>query len=362
MLDGEILVDISSTGKERPWQRHKSSSILLAESYHRLGFENKSARVQECGSMLKFNECPSGHEKRLSWANFCRIRLCPMCSWRKSLLNAHQLKLIAHESVKRKKMRWLFLTLTVRNCESDELSREIDNMMNAFSKLRRRKQFKENVIGWFRAFEVTRNNDVSSEWYGTYHPHFHVLLGVSPSYFGRDYMQQEEWISIWKECLNVDYKPVVDIRAVKNKKRDVLRELKILEEKGIEFKDDLLFEADLSGSAVAELSKYATKSSDYIIPDDEEKTDEIVLTLEKSLFKRRFHAYGGLLKDVYVDLIKNGKIADSEDDKADLVHIDDETDKCKCSVCGSDMLEELYSWIPSQKNYIKREKSPNQND
>lgn len=297
-----------------------------------------------------------------------------MCAWRRSMLIAHQIKLVAHEAVKRQKMRWLFLTLTVKNVEGSSLKNAINDLMKAWDKFSRRKEFKRVVIGWFRSFEVTRNPID-----GTFHPHFHVLLGVSPSYFkGKDYLTQEDWTSLWKDCLDVDYKPIVDIRIVKNKKRDLSKEMSILEEKGIELSPDgRLEESSLSGSAVAELAKYATKSDDYLVYKkykhkqvkdkikiapvlesgiDESKTDEVVMILDDSLSRRRLFAYGGLLKEVWQDLEAENQLQDVEDDSVDLVHVDD-TSHCQCSVCGSDMLEELYSWLPDVRNYIKKEVS-----
>lgn len=213
MFGDEILVDRSKSGRERPWKQHKTSSTLLSESFQRLKRYRKADSVRWCGSSLKFNSCPHGHEKHLTWSNFCRVRLCPMCQWRRSLLVAHQIKLVAHESVKRQPLRWLFLTLTVENVEGAALPGEIDHMMQAWKKLIRRKEFKK-VVGWFRSFEVTRNQE-----HNTFHPHYHVLLGVQPSYFKEGYLNQEQWTQIWRECLEVDYKPIVDIRVVRNKKK-----------------------------------------------------------------------------------------------------------------------------------------------
>ncbi len=360
--DGEILLDVSRSGKERPWKKHKTNSLLLSESYSRIGKQNKSEKVENCGSTLKFNVCPEGHEKRLSWANFCRVRLCPTCSWRRSLLVAHQLKSVAHEATQRQPLRWLFLTLTVKNCSGDDLQDTINLLMESWRRLSERKAFKNAVVGWFRAFEITRNMLED-----TYHPHFHVLLGVRPSYFRKkdEYLRTEDWVKLWRESLKVDYDPIVDVRIVKNK-RNPEKEMKILEEKGIE----------LSGSAVAELAKYSTKADDYLVynkyrqkqkgqkvelvPDmrsgiDEEKTDEVVLVLDASLSRRRLLAFGGLLKEVWNDLQAEGKLDDVEDDQADLVHVDEDS-KCQCSVCGSNMLEELYSWIPGLRNFVKIEK------
>lgn len=382
--DYEILTDYSKRGRERPWKKHKTNSLLLSESFARLNKLSKADRVCNCGSSLKFNVCPSGHEKRLAWSNFCRVRLCPMCSWRRSLLVAHQIKSVAHGavtgedmegnklSIQPRKMRWLFLTLTIKNCAGDDLPDTISRMMKAWNNFVRRKEFKAISIGWFRSLEVTQNYLNKS-----YHPHFHVLVGVSPSYFkGKDYLTTERISELWQSCLKVDYTPITHVRIVKGK-RSVENEIRILEEKGIEVGESGFSETDLSGSAVAELAKYATKSEDFLIynkyeyknvdrkgkmellPDlesgiDEERTDESVSVLDTSLSSRRLLAYGGLLKEVWEELEAAGKVQDAEDDKADLVHVDDNS-KCTCGVCGSNMLEELYSWIPGVHQYIKKE-------
>ena len=56
------------------------------------------------------------------------------------------------------------------------------------------------------------------------------------------------------------------------------------------------------------------------------------------------------MKDVWEDL----QLADVESDDVDLIHADEDT-TCRCSACGSNMLEELYSWIPGVNNYMKKE-------
>jgi len=245
-------------------------------------------------------------------------------------------------------------------------------MMHAWQKFSQRKEFKRVVIGWFRALEVTQNYTENS-----YHPHFHVLLGVPSSYFkGKDYLTTEEIAELWKSCLQVDYIPITHVRIVKGK-RSVEKEMQLLEEKGIEIGEDGFQESDLSGSAVAELAKYATKSEDFLIYNDytyrnvdrrgkvelipvvesginEMRTDEAVGVLDGSLSGRRLLAYGGLLKEVWEELEREGKVQDAEDENSDLVHVDDDS-KCMCSVCSSNMLEELYSWIPGVNQYIKKE-------
>lgn len=346
------LTDTKKNGKERPWKEHKTSSMLLAQSYKRLGYHSKAERVCQCGSQLKFNVCPQGHEKRLAWANFCRVRLCSMCGWRKSLVNAHQVRLVAHEANQRHKLRWLFLTLTVKNPKGSELEPTLKHMSDSFrDRFIKRKEFSKNVVGYFRVLEITRNHKRKD-----YHPHYHILLAVKPSYFGKDYLKKDDWARLWKECLRVDYEPIVDIRVVKNK-RNIEKEKEVLSSKGIGISEngyvELAHNAELPNSAVAEVAKYSVKSSDFIRKNNPKLTDEIVKDLDKALAYKRLLGYGGLLKDIWKELKAEGKVEDVENEKVDLIHSTEKT-QCKCSVCSSDMLEELYTWIPSQENYFKK--------
>ena len=51
------------------------------------------------------------------------------------------------------------------------------------------------------------------------HPHFHILIQVSPSY-GKNkgyYISQSEFTDLWQNALKVDYKPIVDVRVIRPK-------------------------------------------------------------------------------------------------------------------------------------------------
>ncbi|MBE3060577.1 protein rep, partial [Klebsiella pneumoniae] len=69
--------------------------------------------------------------------------------------------------------RWMFLTLTVRNCVIEELGETLSRMNTAFQRLKDRKELRP-VQGWIRTTEVTRGSD------GSAHPHFHTLMMVPP--------------------------------------------------------------------------------------------------------------------------------------------------------------------------------------
>ncbi len=58
-------------------------------------------------------------------------------------------------------VRWMFLTLTVRNCAIGELGETLNRMNAGFQRLKDRKEFSP-VQGWIRTTEVTRGSDGSA--------------------------------------------------------------------------------------------------------------------------------------------------------------------------------------------------------
>lgn len=311
----------------------KNTSLLLSESYSRLGLEGKSNRVFDCGSYLEFaHEISSDGEVletgKLHSANFCRDRMCPMCSWRRSYKIFGQVSQIME--IIGDKYKFLFLTLTVPNCAGDDLAGTLDRMMNAFRKFIRYKDFKV-VKGFFRALEITRNKDPKSKSYGTYHPHFHVVLAV-PKMYGKGscYVGRDRWLELWQKAMKDHSITQVDIRVArdKNASESASQEL---------------------ASAVAEIAKYAVKDSDYIYPGQEDLTDQIVTTLTGALHHRRLVAYGGVFQDAFEKL----KLDDPED--GDLVHINEKLNPALAWLivkygwsCGTYKMTDAYIKTPGE--------------
>lgn len=309
----QILKDTDNRGKERDWKGKKERSLLMAD--HHAAVEDltkKAERMYDCGNHLVFKMKDS--RLKLYQAYFCKARLCPMCNWRRSLKIAFQNKRIIEEVNERYNIKWLFLTLTIRNVEGNELKNKMDQMTKAWNNFSRYAKFKKSVKGYFRAMEVTRNWDKESEWYGTYHPHFHVLLAVPSSYFKKKeyYITQADWTSMWQRAMKLDYTPIVHVAKVKPKK---------------ESPDFVEMEEEMKKSiaeknAIFEVSKYPVKDTDVIRGN--EVTPENVQTvkdLDKALAYKRLVSYGGLLKEIHKKL----NLSDAED--GDLIHIDDESDE-----------------------------------
>lgn len=296
---GEILKDYSSTGKERPWKLHKQENLQLVKIYKtarekniNLITDSRLFDLEHCADTLLFAENAEG-KKKLKSANFCRLRLCPMCQWRRSLKMFGQVQTITDKILERdKSTRFLFATFTVKNVDAENLETCINILNNKFLYLVSRnktfapaKKLKQNLLGYLKAVEVTYNTKDK-----TYHPHLHVIFAVKSTFFKnkQNYMTKKEWIELWQQALGVDYKPQTDIRAIKTN----------------------------TGKAIAEVAKYPVKTAPILsLPDDE--AVEVLKTLTLSLNKKRFVSYGGIFKTVKQEL----KLVDIETDK-DLVNTD----------------------------------------
>lgn len=315
----EILRDYTAAGKEINWKDKKERTLMLADSYLRLGLK-KGYRVKDCGTYLQFKRFKDNSFK-LHTANFCKDRLCPMCIWRRSLKIFGQVSKVMDTALKEKDYRFIFLTLTCKNVYGNDLDSCLDSMYKAFKRLTERKQFKA-IKGFFRGLEVTHNLDVNSNDYDTYHPHFHVILMVNKSYFtDKDYyISQANWTSLWKSCLKVDYTPIVNVKAFKTGTRSK------------------------TCKSVAETAKYAVKDNDYLI-DNEELTDNAVYILNYALKGRRLVAFGGELRKIHKAL----NLDDAE--KGDLVNTDN-TEELREDI---DYIIEKYKWNFGYKQYVKME-------
>ena len=215
---GEILQDFSTTGKERPWKLHKQENLRLVEIYKmtkekklNLISDSRLFDLEHCADTLLFVENEE-RKRKLKQANFCRVRLCPVCQWRRSLKMFGQVKKITDKILESdKSIRFIFGTFTIKNCVAEDLETCINILNNKFLYLVSRnktfapaKKLKQNLLGHLKAVEVTYNSKDK-----TYHPHLHVIFAVRNTFFSSSkyYMSKKEWINLWQQALGVDYKP-----------------------------------------------------------------------------------------------------------------------------------------------------------
>jgi plasmid rolling circle replication initiator protein Rep len=298
-LDSTTLAQLSP--RDKPWNKHRSNADKVAAYYAGSEFENYANRVNLCSELLdfRFQAAADGLlDLKLDAVRFCRVRSCPVCQWRRSLMwksKAH--KILPQIAADYPTHRWLFLTLTLRNCPVTELRSTLTQMHDSFSRMVKLKSFP--AVGWLKSTEVTRGKD------GSAHPHFHCLLMVSAGYFGgRAYIKQTEWVQIWKRSLRIDYDPVVEIRAVKK--------------------------GDNPAVLIPELLKYCTKESDLVADK------EWFLELTRQMHNSRVVSTGGLLKKYLKEL---------EKEPEDLIGSDDEENKIESDA------HILFEWKRRDKEY-----------
>lgn len=297
--------------RDKPWDIHRSEAEQVSDRYRNTDFHEYSKRIDDCSMLLLFilKAASDAEDLRLKLqaARFCRVRHCPVCQWRRSLMwRARFFEAIPKVVNDYPKGRFIFLTLTVRNCPIDELRKTLDGMTMAWTRLTQRKIFPAD--GWIKSMEVTKGAD------NTAHPHFHCLLMVPPSYFSHGYISQAKWTELWKDCLRINYTPVVNVKVVKPK---------VVTDNG-NAKDDL-------ASAVCETLKYGVKPSDLIADK------EWLLELTKQLYKTRAIAVGGCFRKYL-----------SEAEPEDLVHGDEES-----TDTSENDAKLAFGWNETKKRYRK---------
>lgn len=318
----QVLEDKSSTGRVRPWQEKKIKSVITAQSFDRLGMSDKSARMLNCGSYLAF-KVSDDDSLTLHSANFCRIRLCPMCAWRRSLKIFSQVSRVMDEATKEQDYEFLFLTLTIRNVSGEELPEAVSKVLKGYRALFYRRIVQKNILGAFRALEITHNTNRHSKSFNTYHPHLHCILMVNKSYFHKNYITQKMWAELWGQAVGVDYEPIVFIEKITSSSSNIQK-------------------------AVAETAKYTVKDSDYLSPDSALQ-DDAIKWLDKSLVGRRLISFRG----EFDKIAKKLKLDDCID--GDLVHVDPDQE------LRDDLRSHLvvYRWRIGAFNYFKLDNESN---
>jgi plasmid rolling circle replication initiator protein Rep len=292
-----LLSDLSP--KDKPWDKHRGFADTIQSHYNGSKFDRYSQRISFCSQLLEFGLKAAEDETiqlKLRSAKFCRVRHCPVCQWRRSLMwKAKAYQILPKIVSKYPTHRWLFMTLTQKNVPITDLRETLTLMNKGFKRMVERKIFP--AIGWLRAMEVTRGRD------GNAHPHFHCLLMVPSSYFSHGYIKQDEWTALWRDCMRLDYNPIMDIQAVRH--------------------------GTSPSSLIPELLKYCTKESDIAVDR------EWFLELTSQLHKMRAIATGGVLKEHLREL---------EDEPEDLIGEGEDE-------LGEDYGRLLFGWRRNEKRY-----------
>lgn len=293
-----------------------------------ISFEGYANKINSCGSWLRFAEMSSGKLKLIN-ARFCHTPNCPMCQWRRSLVwRAKFLSVLPKIREAYPSHRWVFLTLTLKNCKISELKQTVQHMSQSYNRMRKLADYPFD--GYVRSLEITRAWD----WYaqdGTFlgrhgttwfyeskegdkqswtaeptdyvHPHYHVLALVPASYFsGAKYVKQERWSEMWGQSLRVDYTPIVHIQTIKAKKSNIQPDNLGQDDSGIV-------------KGICETMKYTVKEQDLIglFSKDDDNNSMWLKQMTEQLYLLRRIEYSGILKEF------GKEVKEEENDNENLI-------------------------------------------
>lgn len=329
--------------QEQTFKKAKMKNISIVEKYKSFN-PKKAIALNECAKILEFNlkrNTATLEEKlKLACMNSCGDRFCPMCQWRKQLKYSALVFKQLRDLNQKTPLRYIFLTLTVQNCELEHLRATIKRMNQAFQRMSQTKRFTNSVLGSIRVLEFTINPKNKS-----LHPHFHTLLAVKPSYFNRNtdkYIKQSEWREMWQKALKTNYLPQVNIKIIKSKNQ-VANESQ---------NADTTTEQAYS-AAVAEMLKYPLKDTDLQHLNNNEFKE-----LTKQLVHIRNINCGGIFKGTF-----SKKLQELEND-TDLIHINQEQDSEQWEIIARYIYRFLFnpSYEKSGDYYLKEILPPKEQD
>jgi plasmid rolling circle replication initiator protein Rep len=265
----------------------KARSLGIADLYFADGspaYVRKCERILNCSNDIVYvvdNDINSLTYGRCTFedARWCNVRHCSFCQFaRARKLRAKFLKVFTFENIQ--DFDWIFLTLTVKNCQDNEINSTIKWMNKAWQRLIQRKAFPAQ--GFLRSFEITMQHDRlatdgkikkssgsasrSKDGHLMAHPHLHVVLCMKPGYYETNFKDKDWWIDQWQSCLGVDYRPSISIKKI------------------YDYENDLI-------SALLETLKYTTKPADFDLTNP--CAGEWLYALTRELHKVRAISVGG---------------------------------------------------------------------
>lgn len=235
--------------------------------------ENKINNFNSCGKYLNIDY----ETGEILKANFCKMRICPVCNYIKSSINFYKIKNCVQYIKEKYKAEFIFISLTVENCSKEKLAETITHLLQSLNRLNNRKTFKRSVLGFIRGLEITYSKKRDD-----FHPHIHMIVAVPQDYFyanNKNYITIDKLREWWTESARLDYFVQVDIRKV-----------------------------DKSDNAISEVAKYSIKMAEILNACSDEKQIKATQTVYECTYGRRLIGTSGVFKEA----LKVLKISDMD--------------------------------------------------
>lgn len=246
--------EIQELSKRKAQQKKYAPLIAQAIKENTHIAQSTAESIYTCGTYIAM------HGGKITAANFCKNRYCPICQWRASRKIYGQTRQI-YDTIATEKSKFALLTLTIRNTHA--LKAGLQACFDGLKRFTNTDKFKRAQQGYMRTLEITYNEKTSS-----WHPHIHMLLHLHDDYFNDEkrYLTQSDYIDMWRRSVKDNCITQVDIRLVKG---DIAK-------------------------AIAEVAKYAIKPSSVLHSGAEQST---VTELISSTYRRRLRSFGGSFKN-----------------------------------------------------------------
>lgn len=156
-------------------------------------------------------------------ADFCKDRLCFICSWRRQVKFLAQSNIILQKAIENN-YNFVFATFTIPNCNNsvEDVNKSIDKIQQSFYTLMRVTRIKRTFLGAIKSIEITYNAENN-----TFHPHIHCLFLVENNYFKKNncnYIKQDFLQDLWSKITGFET-AICDIRRVYNNRQKACLEL-----------------------------------------------------------------------------------------------------------------------------------------
>lgn len=274
------LIEDNESLSKMTKKKKQSVKLNLQRKFELMGLTKIAVRCGECSSFLTFDHQIhiTSHDERqkLMQANFCKNKFCPTCSKVNSLKVAMIVKQILE--ILGQKYQPIFVTLTIKNPSITRLRGAIELLNKSFARMTKTKRWMNSIVGFFRAIEYLGDNTPEGEC----HPHIHSILLVENNYFDRKsnkYITKDEWITMWRKALQVEYDPSIYIESIYDKMKEYS-----------EISENL--------ACALEVAKYCTTFADL-----QRLSDQDFGFLYRATKGARLYAFGGIFKDTKMQAV-----------------------------------------------------------
>ncbi len=201
---GEREFRDASRHKSERWTVRTPTKRDIVARLERVSAED-GLRLKQCCSAFRVLTC--GQHTLRSYPTFrCKKPFCPDCAAERANRLGRQTEAKIAEAMRTNKGRLCLLTLTTKNAAT--LDGGLVKLKNAFTKFKRRKEFKEHIRGYFGAFEYTFNPKTND-----FHVHLHLII------LRGKFWNQSDISDAWRDVTGDSF--IVDIREIKNAHKGV---------------------------------------------------------------------------------------------------------------------------------------------